>query len=535
MAYAHYAVMGGFAVKVDDLHNTLDRATLTTNGILLLAQHGHCFTLSKEAISDKSKANYLAKGLVCVQVLWVAGQAIERKVAGFPISLLEFHTLVHVFCAIVMYMLWFRKPYDINEPTVVPTEDFPNALAFIVASSRWAGASGFQKISDFRSRDWEDDFYSRWVGNQDPKFMFFGKLKATPQTWISKIDKYAKSRGREVPLEMNDDRIRNHFVRLPCDSNHKVGNSEGLPYIPCPKEVELRKAKREKGTFITARDFEPPWFPGETVEKSFKPANGVPEVLALQSGQALNSGLGPNINLYGRPGNHGSGVRMGLSQKDLNRLSMAGNFIQELLDGKDDSGFQINSLKPSYQDITKTPFNPFKAQRIRPYGESLINQRQSNFFDLQELTDAFDHFGKRGNLYLFTLLALAVIAIPAAYGAIHLSAINSLFPTEIELTLWKSSCFILLGFAGLMIAGIVGYVALLRFEVAWRMLVPRWLEDAASVLFGISVAIAIILVSLLYIGARLFIVIESFISLRHVPVGVYLTPDTNFMSYIPHL
>jgi hypothetical protein len=83
----------------------------------------------------------LAKGLVCVQVLWVAGQAIERKIAGFPISLLEFHTLVHVFCAIVMYMLWFRKPYDINEPTVIPTEDFPNALAFVVASSRWAGAS----------------------------------------------------------------------------------------------------------------------------------------------------------------------------------------------------------------------------------------------------------------------------------------------------------------------------------------------------------------------------------------------------------
>jgi hypothetical protein len=52
--------MGGFAVKVDHLHNTLDRATLTTNGILLLAQHGHYFTLSKEAISDKSKANCMS-------------------------------------------------------------------------------------------------------------------------------------------------------------------------------------------------------------------------------------------------------------------------------------------------------------------------------------------------------------------------------------------------------------------------------------------------------------------------------------------
>jgi hypothetical protein len=489
----------------------------------------------------------LAKGLVCVQVLWVAGQAIERKVAGFPISLLEFHTLVHVFCAIVMYMLWFRKPYDINEPTVIPTEDFPNALAFIVASSRWAGASGFQKISDFRSGDWIDSFYSKLSRSEDPKFLFYGNLKTTPQTWTSEIDKYARSRGREIPLEMNDDRIRNHLVRFPCDSNHKVGILEGLPYIPSPEEVELRTAKREKGKFITARDFGPPCFPGEAVERSFKPANGAPEVLVFQSGQALKSGLGPKINWNRsvKEVNEGSGVRVGLSQKDLNRLSMAGNFVQELLDGKYDSRFQINSLKPSFRDITAKPFNPFEAQRIRPYGESLINQRQSNFFDINELISLFDMFGKRGDLYFFTLLALAVIVIPAAYGGIHLSAINSLFPTEIELTLWKSSCFILLGFAGLMIAVIVGIVVYDKFIDAWNRLmenqpfrsttlnleVPDWLEIVAVIVLLIG-AVAVVL---LYIGARLFIVIESFISLRHVPVGVYLTPNTNFMSYIPHL
>ena len=478
----------------------------------------------------------LAKGLVCVQVLWVAGQAIERKVAGFPISLLEFHTLVHVFCAIVMYMLWLRKPYDINEPTVVPTEDFPNALAFIVSSSRWAGASGFKKISDFRSHDWIDNFYNKWSGNRDPKFMFYGNLETTPQAWASGLDLHARSRGRELPLELNDDRIRNHLVRLPYDSNHEVGNLERRPYITSPEEVE--------------QDLGPSYFAGEAVVKSFKPANGAPEVLAFQSGQALNSGLGPNINWHrDNTKNHGFGVRVGLSQKDLNRLSMAGNFVQELLDGKGDSGFQINSLKPSFRDITEKPFNPFEPRCIRPYGESLINQRQNNSFNEQEYTDAFGHFGKRGDLYFYTLNALAVIVIPAAYGGIHLSAINSLFPTEIELTLWKSSCFILLGFAGLMIAGIVGIFAYDKFMDAWRMLaeyepfrsiplyleVPHWLENVALVLLWISIAIAIISVALLYIGARLFIVVESFISLRHVPVGVYLTPDTNFMSYIPHL
>ena len=55
--------------------------------------------------------------------------------------------------------------------------------------------------------------------------------------------------------------------------------------------------------------------------------------------------------------------------------------------------------------------------------------------------------------------------------------------------------------------------------------VPDWLKTVALVLLFIGAGIAIISVVLLYIGARLFIVIESFISLRHVPVGVYLTPD----------
>lgn len=36
-------------------------------------------------------------------------------------------------------------------------------------------------------------------------------------------------------------------------------------------------------------------------------------------------------------------------------------------------------------------------------------------------------------------------------------------------------------------------------------------------------------------AARVYIVVESFISLRHVPIGVYQTPDSNFMDYVPHL
>ena len=39
----------------------------------------------------------------------------------------------------------------------------------------------------------------------------------------------------------------------------------------------------------------------------------------------------------------------------------------------------------------------------------------------------------------------------------------------------------------------------------------------------------------LYCAARIYVVLESFISLRHVPIGVYQTPSGNFIDYIPHL
>jgi hypothetical protein len=553
MVYAYYAVMGGFAVKIDHLHNTLDQATLTTNALLLLAQHGHFIGLSRELISDKSKANCmymsngslskdlltsldLAKGLVCLQVLWVAGQAIERKLAGFPISLLEFHTLVHIFCALVLYTLWIRKPYDINEPTIVPTEGFPNALAYIVASSRWAGSSGFQKI--LRPTDSKRNiFFAMFYPNPDPEFIFYRDLGATPQVWFDEI------RNIYVPLEMSDDRIRNLIICARYQEN-----------TPKPEGCNTTAYVTKAGSTLP----EPPFFPGECIQKRYKPANNDQGVLTLSSGQALKSGLGPKeyweLDHADGKLNYGPGISITLSQKDFNRLDMAGTFIQGLIEGrKSESLFQASFSHPQFNDIDSAIFQPFGGGTIRPYGDTMICARQSNWFDF-DMT-FFNTFGKLSDLYSWILYTLAIVIIPAAYGGIHLGAVHTLFPSEIELTLWKSSCFILLGVAGLPVLGVPGIFA---FFEAFRLLdeympdamKPRlrimrsWIEKYGVAflssyvvlsLLAFIVCIVLVPVVLLYVAARLFIVVESFISLRHVPIGVYRTPNTNFTSYIPHL
>jgi len=43
----------------------------------------------------------------------------------------------------------------------------------------------------------------------------------------------------------------------------------------------------------------------------------------------------------------------------------------------------------------------------------------------------------------------------------------------------------------------------------------------------------VMLLGLLYSGARLFIIVESFISIRKLPLGVFVTID--WAKYIPHL
>lgn len=70
LLYGFFVVMGGFVVDVSHLHNTLSRLTISPKGVAFLARHGHSLKISDSTIRDKSKADILAKTLVCVQVGW---------------------------------------------------------------------------------------------------------------------------------------------------------------------------------------------------------------------------------------------------------------------------------------------------------------------------------------------------------------------------------------------------------------------------------------------------------------------------------
>lgn len=123
--------MGGYAFEIPPtlpdfgLPDRRSRLTLTARGLLFLIKHHRELVphISKEYILDKSNASYFTKGLVWVQALWFCLQIISRLALRLSITLLELATFAHAIFAVCIYFLWWHKPLDVEEPTVIPIKD----------------------------------------------------------------------------------------------------------------------------------------------------------------------------------------------------------------------------------------------------------------------------------------------------------------------------------------------------------------------------------------------------------------------------
>jgi hypothetical protein len=118
---AFFAVSGGFAVDSSTFWRQ-SQLTFTPAGILKLAKSGKLPTPSVDSVIDKSKADTIAKMLVCIQAGWFVVQCIARLCQKLPLSLLEIHVLTHILCAFAMYFLWLKKPYDAASPILIEDE-----------------------------------------------------------------------------------------------------------------------------------------------------------------------------------------------------------------------------------------------------------------------------------------------------------------------------------------------------------------------------------------------------------------------------
>jgi hypothetical protein len=163
--HGFYATMGGFAFDTQELPAeekflpaSLDRVTLDSDALyaLAIATPELLPRLRTEEIQDKSKANNFAKTITCLQAAWFMAQCIYRLALGYSISTLQLNTLAHVIFTLIAYWLWWSKPVDINEPTIIRGD---HAYGFCALLCMFSGKDwdGEMQVLEFQPEAVDED------------------------------------------------------------------------------------------------------------------------------------------------------------------------------------------------------------------------------------------------------------------------------------------------------------------------------------------------------------------------------------------
>src|SRR5580658_10113830 len=81
---------------------------------------GRCLpVITEEDIRDRSKSDAFTKAFAFIQCAWLVTQCITRTAVGLPLTELELMTLAFIVAALVMYGLWWHKPFDVQRATML--------------------------------------------------------------------------------------------------------------------------------------------------------------------------------------------------------------------------------------------------------------------------------------------------------------------------------------------------------------------------------------------------------------------------------
>ena len=131
--------MGGFVFEPSTpILGSHSRFTLTDDGVLFLLEHAPELIpdLSEASILNRSRSDDLGKALLIIQLLYFCISCAARWDQSLPLSLLEVSTLAHAMCAVTTYLVWWNKPFDVAEPTVIPGPQADEVAAYLLLISR---------------------------------------------------------------------------------------------------------------------------------------------------------------------------------------------------------------------------------------------------------------------------------------------------------------------------------------------------------------------------------------------------------------
>ncbi|KAF7369961.1 hypothetical protein MSAN_00625900 [Mycena sanguinolenta] len=140
---AFFFCMGGFVSS--DEHPIATKEQLEDPNFGLELQKA-IQSVKEKDITDKSKGDALSKGVVLLQGLWFTVQCVARAHQRLAITQLEVATLAFAVVNIFIWLLWWNKPLDVQQPIVVgpPTQPDSQATTLPVQlshSGRFLGAT----------------------------------------------------------------------------------------------------------------------------------------------------------------------------------------------------------------------------------------------------------------------------------------------------------------------------------------------------------------------------------------------------------
>ena len=133
--HSFYAVMGGFVFETSTpIFGPNTRFVLTDHGIWFLMEHAPELLpdLSEASILNRSRSDGLGKALLIIQLLYFCISCAARWAQSLPLTLLEVATLARAVCAIATYLVWWKKPFDVAEPTVISGAQADEVAAYLL-------------------------------------------------------------------------------------------------------------------------------------------------------------------------------------------------------------------------------------------------------------------------------------------------------------------------------------------------------------------------------------------------------------------
>jgi hypothetical protein len=499
--YAWYVVMGGFVLDVSPLHDYHDTMTLTHHAVLELAADGLFLPMKKQSIRDKSKADFLAKGLVLCQVSFLIVQLIARKLQDLPVTLLEIHTSVHVICALAMYCAWLGKPLDVQDPSRVDGIVWNNPLTDL--GLKWQTAIARLLVFSTHLATWQSD--------------------ATPEeetTFLAEVDLAVGYRGGVSPVTKMHAGTRFASLEKLRFSTAGIALHVFTIFLSNTLGANLRD---DRGSYRV------PGLRKNEITWHVQSNDATEAVVSLHMGETFGNRIGPGFLLPMPAGGYRDQVEvipctLQFSEKALRRWILAFS-DKTALDAVILAPLDLEAVGLSSSDYFTRLCQLRSSDEPRKGQQAYFERTISNF-----TSHSFSH-----DIWTATIAWLTCLA----YGGIHAFGWNFTFATRAEELLWRVCCPLLV-ILGVPVYELMRYFLsterktfLQRIDLIWNEFWAAFGDCSFSLLISVFCRWLPLFCILPYFAARMFLVVEAFVSMRHVRLEVYDT--VNWANYIPHL